>query len=82
MTKLEGYTLLLLFKAGADYEPSRGILSFDRNNLIRTVVINISDDSALEFNEAFVIELDSNMTGVVINPSSATITIVDDDGEY
>ena len=61
---------------------SGGTLSFDSDNLVRTISVNISDDSDLEFDEVFIIELDANTTGVVVNPSSATITIIDNDGQY
>ena len=68
--------------AGIDFESKSGTLSFDSDNLVRTISINITDDSSLEFNETFIVELDSNVTGVVLNPSSATVTITDDDGQY
>ena len=74
--------LILSYLAGADYASSSGTLSFDSDNLVRTIAVNISDDSDLELNEVFVIELDANTTGVVVSPSSATITIIDDDGQF
>ena len=74
--------MILSYLAGTDYVSSSGTLSFDSDNLVRTIYVNISDDSDLEFNEDFVIELDANTTGVVVNPSSATITIIDNDGQY
>ena len=72
----------MFLTAGVDYESRSGTLSFNSDNLVRIISINITDDSALEFNETFVVELDSNVTGVMVNPSSAMITIMDDDGEY
>ena len=68
--------------AGVDFESRSGTLLFDSDNLVRTISIDITDDSSLEFNETFVVELDSNVTGVVISPSLTTITITDNDGEY
>ena len=68
-------------QGGVDYGSSSKSLSFDSNNLVQSLYISISNDSILEFDEIFQVDLVSSTNGVRVNPSSVTITILDDDGE-
>ena len=69
-------------KGGVDYVSSSGTLSFDSRNLVRAVSIFVRNDSILEFDEIFQVDLSGGTNGVITHPSSATITIIDDDSEY
>jgi hypothetical protein len=67
--------------AGSDYTAASGTLSFAANELQKTFNVPITDDSAVESSETVSLTL-SNATGTAIlgSPSSATLTIQDNDG--
>ena len=58
-----------------------GTLSFDSTNLSVPITVNITIDSVVEVDEVFRVLLESNTPRVSLIPSSATITILNDDGE-
>ena len=58
------------------------MVTFDNSNSLRTISISIYNDTILEFDESFRVELASDTSGVTLNNSSASVTIIDDDGEY
>jgi hypothetical protein len=66
--------------SGADYAQTSGTLQFDAGQTSKTISVLIFDDAATEGNETFSVVL-SNPTGATIlgSPSTATVTIVDDD---
>jgi hypothetical protein len=67
--------------AGSDYTAASGTLSFAANELQKTFDVPITDDTAAESNETVSLTL-SNATGTAVlgSPSSATLTIQDNDG--
>ena len=58
------------------------MVTFDSSNTLITITIVIHNDSILEFDESFRVELTFNTTGVTLTNSSIVVTIIDDDGEY
>ena len=58
-----------------------GTLSFDSTNLSVAITVNITFDSVVEIDEIFGVLLESNTTRVSLIPSSATVTILNDDSE-
>lgn len=46
------------------------------------VLFNIIDDNSVELNETFQIILSTDDNITVLNPDTALVTIVDDDGEF
>ncbi len=66
--------------AGSDYTAASGTLSFAANELQKTFNVPITDDSAVESSETVSLTL-SNPTGTAVlgSPSSATLTIQDND---
>ena len=64
--------------AGSDYTSASGTLSWsDGESTSKTIAVSISDDSSVEGDETFTVTL-SNATGAGRGaPSSATVTIVD-----
>ncbi|MBI2441165.1 MAG: right-handed parallel beta-helix repeat-containing protein [Lentisphaerae bacterium] len=66
--------------AGSDYTSQSGTLSWPAgDSLSRTITVSISDDSIDESDETFTVTL-SNVTGAGLgSPSSAVVTIVDND---
>ncbi|HEX3230779.1 MAG TPA: Calx-beta domain-containing protein, partial [Pyrinomonadaceae bacterium] len=67
--------------AGSDYTAASGTLSFAANELQKTFNVPITDDTAVESNETVSLTLSSPTgTAVLGSPSSATLTIQDNDG--
>ena len=68
--------------AGVDYTATSGTLNFAAGDVQKTFTIVILPDTLVEGNETVLVQL-SNPQGAVFNtallPSSATLTIVDDD---
>jgi hypothetical protein len=63
----------------SDYEDSSGTLIFPSNGpLSKTITIHVKDDSEIESNEIFYLDL-LNCTGCVINDSQGKGTITNDD---
>ena len=60
---------------------SSGTLLFDSSTSNVSITISITPDSVVENDEIFGILLESIESHVSLSPSSATITIVNDDSE-
>ncbi|CAH1210901.1 hypothetical protein PAECIP111893_03322 [Paenibacillus plantiphilus] len=66
---------------GSDFVSSTGTLTFAENELERTIAIPIIDDSAVEGNEKFTVQLSSPTGGAALGyPVTTQITIKDNDG--
>lgn len=69
--------------AGADYiSIRRTTLRFSETNVRRCVDIRIREDNLLEEAESFTATLDRPGDGVNIDPELATISILDETGNY
>ena len=68
--------------AGSDYTAASGTLSWAAGDTAnKTFTVSISNDALDEANETFTVTLLNPMGGAMLgNPSSATVTIADDDG--
>ncbi len=66
--------------AGSDYTSAAGTLTFTNGVTSKTITIAIADDSAIETNETFKVNL-SNATGgaTIISPTNTVVTIVEND---
>ena len=68
-------------KAGSDYTAVSGTLTFNPGETSKTFDVPIINDSFVETSENFSLNLSSPSFGsTVASPSSATVTIADDDG--
>ncbi|MCK9257988.1 MAG: hypothetical protein M0P02_07940, partial [Sulfurospirillaceae bacterium] len=67
-------------KAGIDYKATSGTLTFYPGDITRTILVEINGDTEIENNERFKITLSNPSLGTKLDNSSATITIIDDDG--
>jgi hypothetical protein len=67
-------------KAGIDYKATSGTLTFYPGDITRTILVEINGDTETENNERFKITLSNPSLGTKLDNSSATITIIDDDG--
>ena len=56
-------------------------LAFPASITVSCVNISISGDLDLEDNEVFTVQLDSSDQAILFRPSSATVTITDDDSK-
>ncbi len=66
--------------AGADYTAFGGALNFTNGEAVKTIAIPISNDTQVEGDETFQVFLSSPAAGAqLLSPSSATVTIVDND---
>jgi ribosomal protein L35AE/L33A len=66
--------------AGADYTAASGTLNFADGQTTQTFTVSILDDAVFEGNETFTVALSSPTGGATLgNPSSATVTIVDNE---
>lgn len=68
--------------AGSDYTSASGTLSWADGDLAdKTFTVTIVDDATVEGSEAFTVSLSSPTGGATLgSPSSATVTILDNDG--
>src|SRR5207253_6533387 len=66
--------------AGSDYTATSGTLTFLPNQTSRTFTVPITQDAVYEHNETFTVTLSMPVGAALGNPSSATLTIVADDG--
>ena len=58
-------------------------LEFQPGTTLQCVTVTTREDSALEGNESFSLELGTADSGVIIGPpNSSIVTIADNDGEY
>ena len=68
-------------QAGSDYTGTFGTVAFAPGETQKTINVAISDDALIEGDETFKITLSNPSVGAMLgSPSSATITIVDNDG--
>ncbi|MGH2757751.1 MAG: Calx-beta domain-containing protein, partial [Actinomycetota bacterium] len=67
--------------AGSDYTAQSGTLIFSTGSITRTITVPLTDDPNIEGDETFTVTL-SNATGdfTLDSPSTATVTIQDNDG--
>jgi hypothetical protein len=66
--------------AGSDYTQTSGLLVFGTNETSKSFTVSIVNDSAIEANESVNITLHSPSSSFILgSPSSATLTIVDND---
>ena len=70
--------------ASGDYQSVEMKLVFGTTTTQHTVNISITDDSLLETNESFVLELYliSLVPNVMVYPNFTTVTIVDNEGQF
>jgi hypothetical protein len=64
---------------GADYIPTSGQLTFNTNNLTRTITVQVCGDTVFEPNETFLVNLFGEPPGVVVTKRQGVGTIVNDD---
>jgi hypothetical protein len=74
------------FTAPSDYAGISQVLTFSSSMTLQTVNVNIVDDDLLEIDEVFSASLalvnpDADER-VQLQPDSAIVTIIDEDGEY
>ena len=65
-----------------DYTVTNSDLIFDVAPSSQTVTIPILEDNIVEGSETIIVTLTSTNPAAIINPSSANVTIEDDDGKY
>lgn len=66
--------------APADYQSTTGTLAFGPGETVRTIDVNLVSDLADEADETFTVTLSSPTGGATLGtPSTATVTITDDD---
>jgi len=66
---------------GADFSPVSGRIDFANGETNKTITVPIVDDSIAEANESFTLFLtDPGGSAVLVNPTSAVINIIDNDG--
>ena len=75
-----------MFAASSDYFPISEVLTFSGSSTTQIVHVSIVNDRLLEINEVFTASLsledETDRDYVQLNPSSASITIIDDDGNH
>ena len=73
-----------IFVAPLDYLSISEVLTFSSSSTTQTVNVSIVDDQLLEGNEVFLVSLalknQTDVHYVQLGPTSASITIIDDDG--
>ena len=65
--------------AGSDYTPVSGTVTVPAGGRRATITVELLDDSATESTESFTLRL-TNPQGAVLSDTTATATIIDDDG--
>lgn len=65
--------------AGTDYTPASGTLSFAAGETSKSFAVSVTDDSAIEPNETVTLTLSNPAQANLGSPSTATLTINDDD---
>ena len=66
--------------AGDDFTPASGVLVFTNGEVLKTISIPIVDDTVVEDSETFTVSLFNPSGGaVLLNPSTTTVTILDND---
>jgi uncharacterized delta-60 repeat protein len=67
---------------GADYFPTNGILTFTNGQTSATFVVAVVSSTAAQPNKTVIMELSSPTNGVLVAPSAATLTIVNENGSF
>ena len=76
------YIAILHTAAPDDYSALQNLLTFTPGvNVSCTTVVPIIDDAVLEDNQTFSIVLSTEDPDVLLDPASAIVTIIDNDGE-
>ena len=70
------------FTGDIDYDSRDGVITFDKDNTLEILTFIIYNDSILEYDESFRVELTSDTTGVTLTTSFTTVTVIDNDGKY
>lgn len=66
--------------AGQDYTTTNGVLSFGAGEASKPITVPITNDTSVEGNETFSVNLSSPAGGATLgSPASVTVTIVDND---
>ena len=71
-----------LSPAPSDYTTVSMDLTFNSGTTNQTVMIPIIGDNVVESTESFTVSLTSADSAVILNPSTTTVTIQDDDGKF
>jgi hypothetical protein len=75
-----------LLAAPFDYATVSQVLTFSSSVTFQTMSVSIIDDNLLEINETFnaslALENATDAAGVVLQPDSVNITILDEDGKH
>lgn len=73
---------LILYPADpTDIVPVLMALVFQPETARQCASVNIMDDSSLEFDETFLVMLSTQDQAIVLDPVSATLTILNDDSK-
>ena len=76
------YIAILHIAAPDDYSALQSLLTFTPGvNVSCATVVPIIDDAVVEDNQTFNVVLSTEDPNVLLDPASATVTIVDNDGE-
>ena len=75
------HVLSFLPPASSDYTTVSMDLTFNAGNTNQTVMIPITGDTMVESTESFTVSLVSADSAVILNSSTTTVTIEDDDSE-
>ena len=70
-----------MHSATVDYVVTSSDLTFDAATSSETVTISILEDSLFEGSETVIVTLTSADPAVILNPSTASVTIEDNDGK-
>ena len=70
-----------LLAGSGDYQSLEMELVFGPSTSQHAVSIAITDDHVLEFDETLILRLSSASSSVTVDPSEATITIIDNDSK-
>ena len=71
----------LIHATTADYTVTNSDLTFNATTSSQTVIISILDDNIVEDFETIIVTLTSADPAAILNPSSASVTIEDNDGK-
>ena len=73
--------LSFLPPASSDYTSVTTMLTFNAGNTNQTVMLPIIDNMVEEVTESFTVSLTTGDSAVMLNPSTTTVTIEDDDSK-
>lgn len=74
---------LIVLIDGSDYGALSTSLTFEPTNSLGPLCVNISivDDTAVEDDELFIVQLDTSDSAIIIAPNTSSVVILNDDGE-